>query len=279
MSVDLIRYDLLVQDALRGVVRRVLTDVARDGLPGDHHLYVSFDTQAPGVRLSPRLKERYPEEMTVVLQHQFWDLVVTDQFFEVGLSFNGIPERLHIPFAALKGFFDPSVKFGLQFEPMTDDELEDADEEAEEPAAPAPVTPISGARPTSVPSTRTAARSGGAAKEEAGKSDVGKSDVGKSETGKSDAAKSDSTRTEAKAPKPAPAAKAEPKAEPKPAPAAARAVDASRDAPEGKDGKAAGKSAAAKPSPASKADEGEAEPKDGGTGGAQVVRLDAFRKK
>ncbi|WP_454684275.1 SspB family protein [Ancylobacter moscoviensis] len=274
MSVDLIRYDLLVQDALRGVVRRVLTDVARDGLPGDHHLYVSFDTQAPGVRLSPRLKERYPEEMTVVLQHQFWDLVVTDQFFEVGLSFNGIPERLHIPFAALKGFFDPSVKFGLQFEPMTDDELEDADEEAEEPVAPAPVTPISGARPTSVPSTRTAARSGGAAKEEAGKSDVGKS-----ETGKSDAAKSDSTRTEAKAPKPAPAAKAEPKAEPKPAPAAARAVDASRDAPEGKDGKPAGKSAAAKPSPASKADEGEAEPKDGGTGGAQVVRLDAFRKK
>ncbi|CAA0104313.1 Uncharacterised protein [Starkeya nomas] len=285
MSVDLIRYDLLVQDALRGVVRRVLTDVARDGLPGDHHLYVSFDTQAPGVRLSPRLKERYPEEMTVVLQHQFWDLVVTDQFFEVGLSFNGIPERLHIPFAALKGFFDPSVKFGLQFEPMTDDELEDADEEAEEPAAPAPapapapVTPISGARPTSVPSTRTAARSGGAAKDDAGKSDVGKSETGKSETGKSDAAKSDSTRTEAKAPKPAPAAKAEPKAEPKPVPAAARAVDASGDAPEGKDGKPAGKSAAAKPSPASKADEGEAEPKDGGTGGAQVVRLDAFRKK
>ncbi|HEY9212867.1 MAG TPA: ClpXP protease specificity-enhancing factor SspB, partial [Ancylobacter sp.] len=89
MSVDLIRYDLLVQDALRAVVRRVLTDVARDGLPGDHHLYISFDTRAPGVRLSPRLKEKYPEEMTIVLQHQFWDLIVTELFFEVGLSFNG----------------------------------------------------------------------------------------------------------------------------------------------------------------------------------------------
>ncbi|MFD2029709.1 SspB family protein [Ancylobacter dichloromethanicus] len=158
MSVDLIRYDLLVQDALRGVVGRVLTDVARDGLPGEHHLYLAFDTCAPGVRISPRLKERYPEEMTIVLQHQFWDLIVTEQFFEVGLSFNGIPERLHVPFEALKGFFDPSVKFGLQFEPL--DEAEDGDEAADSITDPdiAPPTPFGEGRPTSVPSTRGPSR-------------------------------------------------------------------------------------------------------------------------
>jgi len=122
MSVDHIRYDLLAQEALRAVVRRVLTDVARDGLPGEHHFYVSFDTRAPGVRLSQRMREKYPEEMTIVLQHQFWDLVVGDTSFEVGLSFGGIPERLLVPFSALKGFFDPSVKFGLQFELAADGE-------------------------------------------------------------------------------------------------------------------------------------------------------------
>ncbi|OYX88984.1 MAG: Stringent starvation protein B [Azorhizobium sp. 32-67-21] len=115
-STDQIRYDLLAQDALRGVVRRVLTDVARDGLPGEHHFFIAFDTRVPGVRLSTRMREKYPEEMTIVLQHQFWDLLVTDYGFEVGLSFGGVPERLLVPFAALKGFFDPSVKFGLQFE-------------------------------------------------------------------------------------------------------------------------------------------------------------------
>ena len=116
MATDLIRYDLLAQDALRGVVRRVLTDAARDGLPGDHHFYVTFDTRAPGVRLSHRMREKYPQEMTVVLQHQYWDLIVTEHTFEVGLSFGGIPERLLVPFEAVKGFFDPSVQFGLQFE-------------------------------------------------------------------------------------------------------------------------------------------------------------------
>jgi len=115
MTVDYIRYDILTQDALRGVVRTVLTDVAAKGLPGDHHLFISFDTQAEGVRLSPRLKAQYPKEMTIVLQHQFWDLVVTNQGFEVGLSFNGVPERLGIPFLAIRGFVDPSVQFGLQF--------------------------------------------------------------------------------------------------------------------------------------------------------------------
>ena len=116
MAQDLIRYDVLAQEALRGVVRKVLTDVARDGLPGEHHFYIAFDTRAPGVRISQRLREQYPEEMTIVLQHQFWDLAVTEHTFEVGLSFGGVPERLLVPFSAIKGFFDPSVQFGLQFE-------------------------------------------------------------------------------------------------------------------------------------------------------------------
>jgi uncharacterized protein len=116
MSKDLIRYDLLVQDALKGVVRKVLGDAAKDGLPGDHHFYVSFRTDFPGVRLSPRLREKYPEDMTIVLQHQFWDLSITEQHLEVGLSFSGVPERLFIPLDALTGFFDPSVQFGLKFE-------------------------------------------------------------------------------------------------------------------------------------------------------------------
>jgi hypothetical protein len=120
MAVDHIRYDILAQEALRGVVQKVLVDVARNGLPGEHHFYISFDTRADGVRLSPRMLAQYPEEITVVLQHQFWDLVVTEEGFEVGMSFGGIPERLNVPFAAVKGFFDPSVQFGLQFEEIGD---------------------------------------------------------------------------------------------------------------------------------------------------------------
>src|ERR1700738_2963472 len=116
MAVDHIRYDLLTQEALRGVVRTVLTDAAKNGLPGDHHFFVTFDTCAEGVRLSQRMRAQYPKEMTIILQHQFWDLAVSEDSFEVGLSFGGVPERLSIPFAAVKGFFDPSVEFGLQFE-------------------------------------------------------------------------------------------------------------------------------------------------------------------
>lgn len=116
MAEDLIRYDILAQDALRGVVRKVLSEVSRTGLPGEHHFFVSFMTRAPGVRISSRLLQQYPEEMTIVLQHQFWDLTVTEHAFEVGLSFNGVPERLLVPFTALKGFLDPSVQFGLQFD-------------------------------------------------------------------------------------------------------------------------------------------------------------------
>jgi len=112
----MIDYESLAQDAMRGVVRSVLARTAKNGLPGDHHFYISFDTQAPGVGLSKRLKEKYPEEMTIVLQHRFWDLSVSEDRFEVKLTFDGIPERLVIPFAALKVFFDPSVRYGLQFE-------------------------------------------------------------------------------------------------------------------------------------------------------------------
>lgn len=115
MAEDLIRYDILAQDALRGVVRKVLSEVARTGLPGEHHFYITFATNAAGVRISTRLLAQYPEEMTIVIQHQYWDLVATEHAFEVGLSFNGIPERLFVPFAAVKTFADPSVGFQLQF--------------------------------------------------------------------------------------------------------------------------------------------------------------------
>ncbi|MBB4305381.1 hypothetical protein GGD81_004457 [Rhodobium orientis] len=124
MAEDLIRYDILVQEALRGIVRKVLHEVARTGLPGDHHFYISFETSAPGVRVSNRIRSKYPKDMTIVLQHQFWDLVVTETTFEIGLSFGGVPEHLHIPFKAVKGFFDPHVQFNLQFEPYRPDEAE-----------------------------------------------------------------------------------------------------------------------------------------------------------
>jgi len=136
MATDHIRYDVLARDALRGVLRRVLTDAAEHGLPGDHHFFITFVSTADGVKLSPRLLAQYPEEMTVILQHQFWDLVVTEDRFEVGLSFGGIPERLVIPFSSLKSFFDPSVQFGLQFE-TTDGAAAAADEKPEAPVAPA----------------------------------------------------------------------------------------------------------------------------------------------
>ncbi|CAD5246754.1 Stringent starvation protein B [Bosea sp. 62] len=133
MTKDILRYDLMVQDALKGVVRKILAEAGRDGLPGDHHFYITFRTTAPGVRLSQRLREKHPDEMTIVLQHQFWDLNVSDHAFEVGLSFSGVPERLLIPYDAITTFFDPSVQFGLKFE--TQDAAGEA--QASEPAAPA----------------------------------------------------------------------------------------------------------------------------------------------
>lgn len=117
MSVDHeIDYENLAQEAMRGLVRAVLKRVIKHGLPGEHHFYIAFNTKAPGVNISRRLHEKYPEEMTIVLQHRFWDLIVTDERFEVKLTFDSIPERLVVPFAAVKVFFDPSVPYGLQFE-------------------------------------------------------------------------------------------------------------------------------------------------------------------
>jgi hypothetical protein len=116
MADDHIRYDILAQDALRGVMRKVLAEVARTGLPGNHHFFITFLTNAPGVRVSSRLRERYPEQMTIVLQFQYWDLKVTETGFEVGLSFSDVPEKLEVPFAAVRGFYDPSVNFELEFD-------------------------------------------------------------------------------------------------------------------------------------------------------------------
>jgi uncharacterized protein len=208
MAKDLIRYDLLVQDALKSVVRKVLTDAARDGLPGEHHFYVTFRTTLPGVRMSQALRDQYPEEMTIVLQHQFWDLAVTEHSIEVGLSFKGIPERLLIPFDTVTGFFDPSVQFGLKFE--LDGESAGEDRAEAETVAQRP-------RPRAVPS--------------------------------------------ADAPAEVPAAKVKPARKPsaKDKPAVVAKTPASGKAPAGKAGQADG---AGKPG-----------------AGAEVVSLDAFRKK
>ena len=133
MATDHIRYDVLVREAMLAVLRRVLTDAAEHGLPGEHHFFITFLSTAEGVKLSPRLLAQYPEEMTVILQHQFWDLTVLDDRFEVGLSFGGIPERLVIPFNSIKSFSDPAAPFGLQFEPP--------DAAAETPAVNLPTVP------------------------------------------------------------------------------------------------------------------------------------------
>lgn len=140
MATDHIRYDVLARDALRGVLRRVLSDAAAHGLPGEHHFFITFISKAEGVKISPRLLAQYPDEMTIILQHQFWDLVVTEDRFEVGLSFGGIPERLVVPFQAIKSFFDPSVQFGLQFEPS----------EAVADTPPAPKLPATAPAPAAV---------------------------------------------------------------------------------------------------------------------------------
>lgn len=134
MSADvadsLIPYDEIVQEALRAVVSRVLGQVADGGLPGSHHFYITFKTTAQGVDIPQRLRDRFPDEMTIVLQHRFWDLDVDDERFSVGLSFNSIPATLVIPFAAITGFHDPAVNFELRFQVADgpDDEPEPHDE-------------------------------------------------------------------------------------------------------------------------------------------------------
>jgi len=116
MAEDRLKYDRMVEDALRGVVGRALTEVAEHGLPDEHHFYITFRTDRPGVELAGHLRQRYPHEMTIVLQYQFKDLIVEDDAFSVTLSFGGIMESLYVPFAAVVAFADPSVRFGLQFD-------------------------------------------------------------------------------------------------------------------------------------------------------------------
>jgi len=115
---DLLRYDKMVESALRGVVREALARAASSGLPGAHHFYITFRTRFPGLAIPDYLSQQYPDEMTVVLEHQFWDLEVSEQCFSVTLSFQNKPERLTIPFDAITAFADPAVKFGLQFQPV-----------------------------------------------------------------------------------------------------------------------------------------------------------------
>lgn len=116
MTEDILRYDILVQNALRGVIRKVLSEVDKTGLPGNHHFFITFLTGAQGVKVSNRIKEQYPEQMTIVLQHQYWELEVNETGFGIGLSFSDIPEKLYIPYAAIRGFYDPSVNFELEFD-------------------------------------------------------------------------------------------------------------------------------------------------------------------
>jgi uncharacterized protein len=139
MATDLIRYDLLVQDALRSVVRKVLSDASRNGLIGEHNFNIAFKTQAPGVVVPPAVKQRFPDEMSIILQHEFWDLVVSPDAFEVSLNFSRKPERLTVPFDAITGFTDPSVPFGFKLEPKLS-----------EPKAPAPARAPAPAKPLKV---------------------------------------------------------------------------------------------------------------------------------
>ncbi len=168
MATDLIRYDLLVQDALRSVVRKVLSDTARSGLIGDHHFNIAFKTQAPGVVAPPVVRQRFPDEMSIILQHEFWDLVVTQDAFEVSLNFSRKPERLVVPFDAITGFTDPSVPFGFKLEPRVSEAAMNAP--VAQDAAPTPkAAPAKAAKPpSSVPKSpqpaENSAEPGGEAK-------------------------------------------------------------------------------------------------------------------
>lgn len=129
---DLMRYDLMAQEALRGVVKQALKRAASpQGVPGEHHFYISFQTQAPGVSVPEELVERYPDEMTIVLQHEFWELAPGETFFSVVLRFGGQPKKLSVPYAAITRFHDPSVPFALQFEPMEIEAVEPSQNSAE----------------------------------------------------------------------------------------------------------------------------------------------------
>jgi uncharacterized protein len=160
MATDLIRYDLLVQDALRSVVRKVLADTARSGLIGDHHFNIAFKTQAPGVVAPAAVKSRFPDEMSIILQHEFWDLVVTQDAFEVSLNFSRKPERLIVPFDAITGFTDPSVPFGFKLEPRVPEAAARRAPAAAKKEEPAPAPPPAKTAPAKQPSGPAPAKSG-----------------------------------------------------------------------------------------------------------------------
>ena len=134
MPEDLMRYDQLAQNALRGVVRDALRRVEKSGLPGEHHFYIAFNTKSPGVDIGERMAQRYPREMTIVIQHQYENLIVREDRFEVELSFDNIVEKLVIPFNAVKGFLDPAVQFGLQFEVVTVEPAAETEKKAAKPS-------------------------------------------------------------------------------------------------------------------------------------------------
>jgi uncharacterized protein len=174
MAPDHIRYDILTQAALRGVVRTVLADAARSGLPGEHHFKITFATAAPGVRLSERMRAQYAREMTIVLQHQFWDLAVSEEGFEVGLSFGGVPERIAVPFEAVTAFYDPAVQFGFQFETIDAAAAGDATTapaSAEKAGTPAPR--LSEDAPQALPTPPEAAAAAGTPAAAAGENGAG----------------------------------------------------------------------------------------------------------
>ncbi|WP_308514862.1 SspB family protein [Sphingomonas flavescens] len=143
---SLIPYDEIVQDALRAVVSRVLREVEQTGtLPGEHHFYITFKTRAPGVSIPKHLLERFPDEMTIVIQHRFWDLKVEEDNFSVGLSFGGVPAMLHVPFAAVTQFHDPAVEFALTFQAAA--EMQPDEHEAAENDTPAEEESVADAEP------------------------------------------------------------------------------------------------------------------------------------
>jgi hypothetical protein len=152
MAKDELGYDRIVERQLRGVAREVLVQVATKGLPGDHHFYITFRTDHAGVSIGPGLKAQFPKEITIVLQHQFWGLEVTDEAFAVTLSFSGKHERLHVPFEALVSFTDPSVKFGLQFE------LKNQQVELQPGDKPVPATGVQEDAPKALPNKSESAK-------------------------------------------------------------------------------------------------------------------------
>jgi uncharacterized protein len=160
MAESWLRYDRMVEHALRTVVRKALDEAAQRGLPGEHHFYITFHTDRAGVGIADWLRQQYPQEMTIILQHQFWDLTVEEERFAVTLSFGGRHERLTVPLDSVTRFADPSVKFGLQFEA--------AEEESQ--AKPSTASPAPGAKASKAPEAPAPTPASAAASDDSSKS-------------------------------------------------------------------------------------------------------------